>query len=78
MTNPERQRIEDLFEEALEHPAPERESWLASACPDEPGLRKEVLELLAAHGRGRGILETDPSTGRPADAGRYRSLSGGD
>ena len=45
---PERLReIERLFHEARERTPGEREAWLASACADDPSLRREVESLLA-------------------------------
>jgi eukaryotic-like serine/threonine-protein kinase len=38
--------MEDLFEAALAQDPAERASFLASACPDDPGLRAEIESLL--------------------------------
>lgn len=55
------QRIESLFESALEQKAEERARWLESACPD-PALRSEVAQMLRAHERAAGVLEHRPLT----------------
>ena len=47
--DPERwERIEALIDEALDLPSTERRAFLERACPDDPALRTEVLEILAA------------------------------
>ena len=42
------QTVQDLLTEALELPAPERESLLEDRCGDDPALRAEVLSLIEA------------------------------
>jgi serine/threonine-protein kinase len=42
------QRVRELFEQALERPADERDAFLATACTGDPVLRKEVETLLRA------------------------------
>lgn len=59
MGDQRRQRIEAIFDEALDRPASERSHFLASACTGDPELRAEVEALLAAHERAEGILEAD-------------------
>src|SRR5690606_20022095 len=45
--NPDRwARLNHLFRDALDRPAPERRDWLAGACPDDEELRDEVASLL--------------------------------
>ena len=39
--------IQSLFEQAVTLPAAAREGWLLKACPDDPGLQREVEELAA-------------------------------
>ncbi len=41
-------RIQSLFERAVSLPGDERAAWLLEACPDDPGIRREVAELVAA------------------------------
>ena len=41
-------RIKDIFLDALDQPASDREAWLARECPDD-AMRQRVIELLAAH-----------------------------
>ena len=49
-------RVDDLFSEALERPAAERDEFLRGAC-DDPSLRREVEVLLAAHERAGSFIE---------------------
>lgn len=48
------QKIQEVFHESLERAPQERAIFLQQACADDPTLRQEVEELLAAH-------ETDPA-----------------
>lgn len=50
------QRIEGLFEAAIERPEDEREAWLRLQCPDAE-LRAQVLDLLRRDGSAVGPLE---------------------
>ncbi len=49
-------RIWELFEQALERPADQRDSWLEQQCAGDAGLQREVEGLLSAN-EGQGILE---------------------
>jgi serine/threonine protein kinase len=51
------ERIEQLFERALDQPTWSRDHWLAAEAPDDPELRAEVIRLLGAHERTGGILD---------------------
>ena len=44
-----RQRVEQLFHEALVLEASARTRFLADACATDPGLLEEVTELISAH-----------------------------
>ena len=77
MTNPNWQRIQDLFSTALEQPAVEREAFVRNAAEDSV-IADAVLALLSAHdrpGRLDGIVERtsgglpDPV---PESVGAYR------
>ena len=46
------QRLEQIFQSALEHPPRSRAAWLDSACGGDAELRYEVDSLLAAHETG--------------------------
>jgi len=61
-----RQRVEELFEGALELSQGERGTFLESACVGDLELRAEVSALLKAHERPRGVLEASPA-GTPTD-----------
>jgi len=68
----------DLFFEALEHPAEARAQYLRQAC-DDPALRQEVEDLLAAHERAPVLLDMPPVVRDEPDSdfigrhiGRYR------
>src|SRR4051794_31783978 len=51
--------VETLLCEALEIPSAEqREAYLDRACAGDDAVRREVEELLAAHGRAGGFLDT--------------------
>jgi Tol biopolymer transport system component len=60
--DPERwERIEALIDEALDLPSAERPAFLERACPDDPALRAEVLEILAAGERPAALLDHPPT-----------------
>lgn len=68
---PERyNRINELFDAALDLPAPERPSFLADACPDNPSLLEQVSQLLATHERAANFLA--PSDATPTAIGPYK------
>src|SRR5262245_42028492 len=70
---PERwQRIDELFQAALERDGAERAAWLAVACAGDDGLRGEVDALLAADGEAEGFIES------PAYAVAAPLIVGGD
>ncbi len=52
------QRVEELFQAALEREGPERAAWLAAACEGDDGLRGEVEALLAALDEAGSFMET--------------------
>jgi tetratricopeptide (TPR) repeat protein len=54
---PRWERLEQLFDQALDLPTADRDAFLATACSDDPRLRDEVADMLAAHDRVDGILE---------------------
>ena len=59
--SPERwQRIEPLYYDALERPAPERAAWLAEACANDEALRHEVENLLSSNEAASSFL-VDPA-----------------
>src|SRR5262245_12004557 len=65
------QRIEDLFQAALEREGAERAAWLAAACAGDDGLRGEVEALLAALNEAGSFMETpaaESAVSRPTDA----------
>jgi eukaryotic-like serine/threonine-protein kinase len=75
----------DLFAEALELPADQREGFLKGACRSDEQLRQRVEDLLRVHGGANRILETeaqmpamvDPTLGREGPGtviGRYKLL----
>jgi tRNA A-37 threonylcarbamoyl transferase component Bud32 len=47
-----------LFEEALQCRPDERADYLARVCPDDPGLRRDLLQMIALHEGDPGFLET--------------------
>ena len=50
-------RIQQLFHGANELPAPERQAYLASECPEDPNLVAEVTSLLDEDARGASLLD---------------------
>ncbi|HEX6308401.1 MAG TPA: tetratricopeptide repeat protein [Longimicrobiales bacterium] len=74
----DRERIESLFEEALELEAGERLPFVIAACGTNEVMRDAVLQLLSAHARA-GVLDVAPDTlftetAMPARLGAYRLL----
>lgn len=68
---PERyNRINELFDAALDLPASDRPAYLASACPDNPSLLQQVNQLLATHERAANFLV--PSDAPPTAIGPYK------
>ncbi len=70
------ENVKELFEAALDTPAPERASFLLQACP-ESAVRLEVERLLAHHTAGSGFLEP-PLRAFDGPAKRLQFLSPGD
>ena len=70
-----RQRIEELFEAALEQPSAGRVDWVNQACAHEPDVAATVLDLLRAHEHAAGILEESlprrSAEQKPAEDIRY-------
>jgi serine/threonine protein kinase len=73
------QRVEELFDSALQQPEAEREAWLASQTWFDRELREEVLSLVAADRRNRELsaaAEDDDAAAQPAAGlhfGPYRT-----
>jgi eukaryotic-like serine/threonine-protein kinase len=55
-----RQRVESLFEAALELEPGRRHDFVAAACGDDAEMRDAVLRLLSGHARA-GVLDVDPA-----------------
>src|SRR5213593_2031768 len=75
-------RLIEVFNEAKARPTgPERERFLAEACPGEPALKEQVISLLHAH-EGAGdflnnqiLAPTVLGTEKPGDKiGHYKLL----
>ena len=71
------QRLEELFEAALELPAEDRAAFLAEQCGPDRSLRTEIEEMLEAHEGDGGLaiesrLLEAPAEGRTV--GQYRLL----
>jgi eukaryotic-like serine/threonine-protein kinase len=74
-----RERIESLFEAALELEDAQRAHFVTAACGSDSGMRDAVMALLAAHARAEGVLEGDPQalmerSRIPQRLGPYRVL----
>ena len=78
--NPERWgRIDQLFHAALERDEASRAGFVEGACAGDAELRREVTDLLAAHGDAGSFLEGGPSVGLQSlqpgqELGSYRIL----
>ncbi|MGE0442212.1 MAG: tetratricopeptide repeat protein [Gemmatimonadales bacterium] len=51
-------RVDAIFDAALDRPTAEQEAWLATACAGDGALHREVSQLLRAHYRTSGLLES--------------------
>jgi serine/threonine protein kinase/tetratricopeptide (TPR) repeat protein len=51
------ERLNEIFHAALARPAGERSGFLDTACPEDPGLRAEVEQMISAHERAAGFIE---------------------
>ena len=60
------ERLNEIFHAAVALPARERTSFLENACAEDMGLRAEVEELIAAHERAGGFIETPAFAGAGA------------
>ena len=80
-------KVGTLFGEALERPPEERTAFLDEACNDDPGLRREVEELLSLHDQAtqyfdelsgdiveKATLEVESSARPRLQIGPYRAL----
>lgn len=74
-------RIKQLFNDALEQVAGQRDAWLRAACGDDEHLLRKVGRMLAAHEQVPGFLEAPPTDVRealadepPTTVGDYRIL----
>ena len=54
------ERLEALFDQALEMPAVERVGWVRMQSWNDPALGDEVLAMLAAHDGQEGVLDRAP------------------
>ena len=61
MTEPFRQRVDELFDAALDLPAAERAAYVVEAAAGDPRLAAEVQALLRAHDRADGVLDGGPA-----------------
>lgn len=64
-------RLEEVFFEALECPAEERDAYLRRVCGDDQAFRDEVAAVLKSHEAGGGTAADGllPSFGQPARVG---------
>jgi len=65
-----RQRIESLFQDALQQPAGSRETFLRSACANDSDLYRHVIALVEHHAGG------DTADTRAAHAAPPRVIGG--
>jgi serine/threonine-protein kinase len=57
-----RERIRELFSQAIELPADRRADWLEAECAGDEALRGKVEQLLRADARAHDFLESGPSS----------------
>ena len=62
------QRLDALFDAALERPPAERAAFLDTACAGDAGLRREVERLLAADARATSFLEQPAVSPSPRES----------
>jgi hypothetical protein len=53
------ERIAAIFDQALEVPGPERAALVARLCGSDRTVRREVEEMLVAHGGTGGLIDQD-------------------
>lgn len=58
MTNERWQKVEEIFEQAVEIPKAEREDFLTKTCNGDDELRREVEDLLAADEEAQDFIES--------------------
>jgi serine/threonine protein kinase len=73
----DRERVESLFEAALELAPEQRHDFVLASCGTNEALRDAVLGLLSAHAREAGVLDVAPDAlfaepAAPARLGVYR------
>jgi serine/threonine-protein kinase len=51
------ERVEALFDQALDQPSAERARWVREAAAGDSALAEEVLAMLAAHDTANGVLD---------------------
>src|SRR6478736_3510711 len=56
----DRQRVAELFEQAVDLPASERAAWVEAACGSDGALRVELERLLRADARAAAFMERPP------------------
>lgn len=65
------QQVKQIFQEARDRPASDRDGFIATACGDDPELRARVDQLLAADADASGFLAA------PTQGGFERRKPGG-
>lgn len=74
------QRVKDLFDQALQHDAVDREAFLSRACGADSSLRAEIDSLLSAYARSDGLsqpllsVEETPEAEPDQSVGSYRLI----
>src|ERR1700738_2354060 len=57
MSDPRWQKLDELFQSALECDSGEREAFVAAACKDDQGLRLELESMIAHHRQAGSFIE---------------------
>ncbi len=71
MSDPDWQRVKDLFDECLSRPEAERASHLRQACGADGALRDRIESLLGAHDEAGDFLAEPTQEGAPGPVGGH-------
>ncbi len=70
-----RERINELFAQAIELPAHQRADWIAEQCRGDEAMRAKVEQLLRADAKARDFMEQAPASIADAAAAAARSAA---
>ena len=70
-----RERISELFAQAIDLPAHQRADWIAAQCRGDEAMRAKVEQLLRADAKARDFMEQAPASIADAAAAAARSAA---